>query len=73
MINAIFCYPARGFRADQDVILPGGTTASAATPAWLIGSFNRFPPESPVLTPAIKSGHLSSQLPEPGPRGYRPS
>ena len=70
MISAISCYPARRSRADPDVILPAATTVSAATPARLIGSFNRFRPESPVLTPAIKQGHLFRRPPEPAPRAY---
>ena len=43
MISAISCYPARRSCADPDVILPGGTTASAATPAWLISGFKSIP------------------------------
>jgi len=62
MINALSCYIARGSRADQDVILPARATASAAAPAWLIGSFNRYRPELPALAPAIRSGYLSSRL-----------
>jgi len=50
-INAIFCYQARGSRADPDVILPARTTASAATPASTIGSFIRYRPSRPALRP----------------------
>lgn len=73
MINALFCYTARGSRADQDVILPACATASTAAPAWLIGSFNRYRPELPVLTPAIRSDYLSSRLPEMVPRAFQSS
>jgi len=73
MINALFCYPAKGSRADPDVILPARATASAAAPAWLIGSFNRYQPGLPVLTPAIRSGYLSPRLPEMVPHAFQPS